>query len=463
MSQTESTPTVLIVEDDHGLRELIAEELEEAGYRIRQAASLAEAQQQLSAHPPVLVVSDLRLPDGEGLALLQHVRAMAPLPPAFIMITAFGTVEQAVEALKQGADDFLTKPLKLDHLGLAVERAIERRELKRQLSHYRRLLGDDDFHGLIGRSPVMRRLFEQIRRIAQASGPVLILGESGVGKELVAEALHRESDRRDGPFVALNCAGIPAELLESELFGHSAGAFSGAQRARKGLFAEAEGGTLLLDELGEMPAPMQAKLLRILQDGKLRPVGENRERAINVRIIAATNRDLDEEVEQGNFRADLYYRLETFALEVPPLRRRGDDIDLLSAHFIHRFADQAPHPIEGISLEAMERLRAYPFPGNVRELSNAIERAVVFCRGSEIELVDLPARIRGNSTPLPEASAGERAPQLFDPTLPPPLKTVEQRYVHFVLNHTGGNKQQAARLLGIGRRTLYRYLEEGEG
>ncbi|HEY9148432.1 MAG TPA: sigma 54-interacting transcriptional regulator, partial [Gammaproteobacteria bacterium] len=227
MSEQNTPIPVLLVEDDHGLRELIAEELEEAGYRIHQAASLAEARQQLTQHPPALVVSDLRLPDGEGLTLLEHCRGLTPLPPAFIMITAFGTVEQAVEALKQGADDFLTKPLKLDHLRLAVGRAIERRELQRQLSHYRRIMGEDDFHGIIGRSPVMRRLFEQIRRIARASGPVLILGESGVGKELVAEALHRESERSDGPFVALNCAGIPAELLESELFGHSAGAFSG--------------------------------------------------------------------------------------------------------------------------------------------------------------------------------------------------------------------------------------------
>ncbi len=451
---------LLVVEDDPGLRELIDEELRDAGHTVSSVGDLGSARRFLTQQRPSLVISDLRLPDGEGLELLAFCRDMAPLAPAFIIITAFGTVEQAVDALKQGADDFLTKPLKLDHLQLATNRALERRELQRQVARYREMFGEGDFHGLIGRSPPMRQLFEQIRRIAHANGPVLVLGESGVGKELVARALHRQSERRDGPFVALNCAGIPAELLESELFGHSAGAFSGAQKARKGLFAEAEGGTLLLDELGEMPAAMQAKLLRVLQDGKLRPVGENRERQIDVRIIAATNRDLEQEVENGGFRADLYYRLETFALEVPPLRERGDDIDLLVAHFISLFGEQAAQPLRGITAEALESLRQYAFPGNVRELSNAIERAVVFCRDEQLALTDLPSRIRARqASPLPESDQGV---SLFDPAAPPPLKVVEQRYVQHVLRHTGGNKQQAAKLLGIGRRTLYRYLEEND-
>ena len=454
------TQHVLVVEDDPGLRELIAEELGDAGHAVITAADLAGARAMIDRHRPALVISDLRLPDGEGLTLLNACHDLAPLTPAFIIITAFGTVEQAVDALKQGADDFLTKPLKLDHLRLVTSRALERRELQRQVARYREMLGEGDFHGLIGRSPPMRQLFEQIRRIARASGPVLILGESGVGKELVARALHQQSERADGPFVALNCAGIPAELLESELFGHSAGAFSGAQKARKGLFAEAEGGTLLLDELGEMPAAMQAKLLRVLQDGKLRPVGENRERQIDVRIIAATNRDLEQEVDAGEFRADLYYRLETFALEVPPLRERGDDIDLLVAHFISLFGEQAAQPLRGISTEAMEALRCYAFPGNVRELSNAIERAIVFCRGEQLELTDIPARIHQRQRP--PLMTQTASVTLFDPAMPPPLKTIEQRYVAYVLQHSQGNKQQAARLLGIGRRTLYRYLADND-
>ena len=450
------TTPILVVEDDAGLRELIREELEEAGHTVLEAGQTLDAMQLIRQHGLSLVISDLRLPGEDGLSLLEHSRKL-PLPPAFIMITAFGTVEQAVDALKRGADDFLTKPLKLDHLHLTVNRALERRELQRQVAEYRELVDGGDFHGLIGRSPPMRQLFEQIRRIARVQGPVLILGESGVGKELVARALHRQSERRDGPFIAMNCAGIPAELLESELFGHSAGAFTGAQKSRKGLFAEAEGGTLLLDELGEMPSQMQSKLLRILQDGSLRPVGEDRERPIDVRILAATNRDLETEISDGRFRADLFYRLETFSLEVPPLRDRGDDIDLLAAHFLSHHASQAGVSVHGIDTEAMECLRHYSFPGNVRELSNAIERAVAFCRHESLALSDLPSRIRGQEAFSTHAALNEAT--LFDPQRPPPLRILEKRYVEHMLKHTGNNKQKAARLLGIGRRTLYRYLE----
>jgi DNA-binding NtrC family response regulator len=450
---------VLVVEDDQALRELIREELEDCGYQVLEAGSVHLGLSLIEQHSPALVISDLRLPGEDGLSLLEHTRCL-PMPPALIMITAFGTVEQAVEALKRGADDFLTKPLKLDHLRLSVTRALERRELQQQVARYRQVLEGGDFHGMIGRSPVMRRLFEQIRRIAQAQGPALILGESGVGKEWVARALHAQSERREAPFVALNCAGIPAELLESELFGHSAGAFSGAQKARKGLFAEAEGGTLLLDELGEMPAPMQAKLLRVLQDGKLRPVGEDRERIVDVRIIAATNCDLEEAIGDGRFRADLFYRLETFSVEVPPLRERGDDIDLLAAHFLSHFARLNDSPVRSISSDALEQLRSYPFPGNVRELSNAIERAVVFCIGESLALTDLPVRMRGPQCKVRKEVIAHQ--NLFDPEQPPPLRILEQRYVNYVLNHTHGNKQKAARLLGIGRRTLYRYLEESD-
>ncbi len=447
---------VLVVEDDTGLRELIREELEEAGYEVVEAADVPEARRRLRERPPALVISDLRLPGEDGMALLDALPEL-PLRPGFIVITAFGTIEQAVAALKRGADDFLTKPLRLDHLQLSVERTLERHALRRQLACYRSLLDASDFHGLIGKSAPMRRLFEQIRRVARAAGPVLILGESGVGKELVARALHAESERSAGPFVAVNCAGIPAELLESELFGHAAGAFTGAQRARKGLFAEAEGGTLLLDEIGEMPAAMQSKLLRILQDGQIRPVGENRERRLDVRVLAATNRDLETGIAAGRFRADLFYRLETFTLAVPPLRARGEDIDLLVAHFIARHGAASSHRVETIAPEALARLRAYTFPGNVRELSNAIERAAAFCRSGEIVSDDLPERI-GRSRPAPGtpgtgfalSGAGEL----------PPLRELELRYVHHVLERVGGNKRQAAQVLGIGRRTLYRYLDE---
>lgn len=448
---------ILVVEDDRGLRELIREELEEAGRRVIEAADAPGARAAMRRHAPALVICDLRLPGEDGLSLLEHSRA-GPLPPAFVMITAFGTVEQAVDALKRGADDFLTKPLRLEHLRLAVARALERRDLQRQVAAYRELLEGGDFRGMIGRSPPMRQLFEQVRRIARARGPVLILGESGVGKELVARALHRESERSGGPFVAINCAGIPSELLESELFGHGAGAFTGAHAERKGLFAEAEGGTLLLDELGEMPPAMQSKLLRVLQDGRMRPVGEDREREVDVRIVAATNRDLEADVEAGRFRADLFYRLETFFIEVPPLRDRGDDVDLLAAHFLSHHAARAGSTVSGVSHEAMERLRAYAFPGNVRELSNAIERALVFCRGEELRLTDLPARVRDAR----EGIAGAAESIDGGAWRPEPLRAVERRHVRRVLRFADNNKQRAASLLGIGRRTLYRYLAEGD-
>lgn len=449
--------TILVVEDDTALRELVREELEEAGYAVTEAGDVPEAVRRLHDAVPALVVSDLRLPGADGLTLLEHLPEL-PMRPGFIVITAFGTIEQAVEALKRGADDFLTKPLQLEHLRLSVERTLERQTLQQEVARYRRLLGNDHFHGIVGRSTPMRRLFEQIRRTARAAGPVLVLGESGTGKELVARAVHAESERADGPFVAVNCAGIPPDLLESELFGHAAGAFTGARTGRKGLFAEAEGGTLLLDEIGEMPAAMQSKLLRILQDGRVRPVGENRERRLDVRVVAATHRDIEADVETGRFRADLFYRMETFALTVPPLRERGDDIDLLTARLISRHADAAGREVHGITPAALDLMRHYDFPGNVRELANAIERAVAFCNEGQIEIADLPGRIRRGAAPETVASEGGFRPVPDERRLPA-LETVAQRYVRFVLERVGHNKRQAAQVLGIGRRTLYRYLE----
>jgi DNA-binding NtrC family response regulator len=334
-------PRILVVEDDAGLRELLRNELEDAGYRTAAAADAEQARAMIGRERTDLVVSDLRLPGDSGRDLLDHCRGL-DAPPGFIMITAFGTVEQAVEALKRGADDFLTKPLRLDHLRLAVARVLEARRLRSEVSQYRKLLGDGEFHGMVGRSAPMRRLFDAIRQVAPLGGPVIITGESGTGKELVARALHAESPRRDAPFVPLNCAAMPPELMESELFGHARGAFTGATQQRPGLFVEADGGTLLLDEIGEMQPDTQAKLLRVLEDGCIRPLGADREIKVDVRLVAATNRDLEAEVAAGRFRQDLFFRLETFPLHVPPLRERGEDLDLLAAHFIARFARSAP-------------------------------------------------------------------------------------------------------------------------
>lgn len=448
---------IVIVEDDQALRSLLEEELLEAGYDVTGFADAESAWPELQREPMPLVISDVRLPGAGGLELLQQTRQLSP-PPAFIIITAFGTVEQAVDALKQGADDFLTKPLKLDHLCLCVERVLETRRLREEVRRYRELLGDNGFHGIIGRSDSMRTLFDNIRQIAHAVGPVLITGESGVGKELVARALHKESDRNSGPFITVNCAGIPAELLESELFGHAAGAFTGALQARKGLFAEADGGTLLLDEIGDMPLEMQSKLLRILQDGRVRPVGANREQNLDVRIIAATNRKLQEAVTQGLFREDLYYRLETFMLQVPPLRLRGDDIELLTANFITHYSLRLQRDIQGITPAALKQLKAYAFPGNVRELSNAIERAVTFCRETEIDVHHLPERLRSASAGVTAIVEGNIPAVLLDKETLPSLEHLEQRYIRYVLDKLNGNKRRAAEVLGIGRRTLYRRL-----
>jgi len=452
---------ILIVEDDQGLAELLKEEVTDIGYRARTAPDAEQAAAVIEKWPPDLVISDLRLPGADGLALLAHTRQVSPIP-SFIVITAFGTVTQAVGALRQGADDFLTKPLDLDHLRLSISRVLEQRRLREQLVRYREILAEDGFHGLIGGSRPMQRLFSDIRQVARGMGPVLVIGESGVGKELVARAIHQEGTRAKQPFLAVNCAGIPENLLESEFFGHVPGAFTGADRARKGLFLEADGGTLMLDEICEMPLPLQAKLLRVLQEGTIRPVGADIERAVDVRILAATNRELEAEVNDGSLREDLFYRLETFILNVPPLREREDDLELLTARFVQRFSVQMDKTIKGLSPESVHCLQAYSFPGNVRELRNAIERAVTFCDGPMIELEHLPPRVRHafKQSDGPFRDASPVVPSLLGDDELPPLAELEARYIQHVLASVNGNKRRAATLLGIGRRTLYRRLGE---
>ena len=461
MSQTEH---ILLVEDDRGLRELLQEELEGEGYRVTACPNAEQGLTVLSGEPVDLLISDLRLPGANGLSLLPATQKLDP-SPAVLIITAFGSVQQAVESLKAGADDFLTKPLEMDHFLLNVTRLLENRRLRNEVRHYRSLLAVKQLNGIIGQSPAMLQLFDQITQIAHADGPVLVQGESGTGKELVARALHEQSPRKDRPYMMVNCGGIPGELMESEFFGHAAGAFTGARNQRAGLFQQADGGTLLLDELGEMPLALQAKLLRALQDGRIRPVGSDHEIQVDVRVVAATNRNLTQAVADGSFREDLFYRLETFALQVPPLRARGDDVQLLAEFFLTRFNTRQQRAIKGFSDDALKALLAYSFPGNVRELQNAVERSATFCDSVLIEARHLPQRILEQPTESEEWHGEDQldSPPISlnaedDPTGMPSLESVQRRYIHQVLKATQGNKRKAADILGITRRTLYRWL-----
>jgi two-component system, NtrC family, response regulator AtoC len=456
---------VLVVEDDDDLRELLTDELDGLGVEVRSVASAEAALEVLDEAPQDLVVSDLRLPGLDGLDLLRRVHAL-PDRPGFLLITAFGTIDEAVAALKEGADDFLTKPLNLEHLSVRVLRILDHQRLRMEMGRYREAMGEDAFHGMVGRSPAMRRLRRQIQQVSLGHGHVLIQGESGVGKELVARAIHAESSRSRDPFRAVNCAGVPETLLESEFFGHVRGAFTGASRARSGIFQSANGGTVLLDEIGEMPLPLQAKLLRVLQEGRVRPVGSDADVEVDVRVLASTNRDLARLVEEGAFREDLSFRLDTFSIDVPPLRERPEDIDLLAVHFIRRHALRLDRPPPTPTPAVLDRLREYAFPGNVRELENTLERAVTFCEGGEIEERHLSERLQAGSV-------GVASPSIVSPTPDavwhafrrsgeelPTLRELDAWYVRMVLELSDGNKRQAARRLGISRRTLYRRLDE---
>ncbi|KMQ52530.1 Fis family transcriptional regulator [Chitinispirillum alkaliphilum] len=451
---------VWIIEDDKALGNLLCEEVGDAGYNSYWTSSAENAIEKLKTDMPDLIVCDLMLPGIDGLAFLKIIQEMNPeSPPCFLVITAFGTISRAVESLKAGADEFLTKPLDLEHFMITVKRLLEKKQLKEMVNRMYGFISSESFHDIFGRSEPMRLLFQQIRQVSKARGPVLILGESGSGKELVARAIHKESMRADGPFLPINCAGIPEHLLESEFFGHTAGSFTGAQN-RQGIFAEAEGGTLLLDEISEMPLSLQAKLLRILQDGKLRRIGENKEQQVNVRILAATHSDVYEEVKKGNFREDLYYRLETFAIKIPPLRERGGDKELLAARFTQQFSLALKKNVTGLSEKALEIINKYHFPGNVRELRNAIERAVTFAHGEYIQPDHLPARMRKHSAK--EASTVLGFPTPNDTHNLIPLEEMERKYITHVLDTVQGNKRKAAEILGIGRRTLYRKIGKSE-
>ena len=440
---------VLVVDDDGEMAETIADFLETKGYRAECAVGGKAALAAIKKKEIDAVITDLRMDDIDGLDVLAAARAADATRPVLIM-TAFGTIDGAVEAVRRGAYHYLTKPFKLDECALWLERALADRQLHVENARLRKVVDERlGFRNLIGKSPVMQQLYDLLERMSTSSAPVLVTGESGSGKELVARALHFGGPRASHPFVAVNCAALSPSLLESELFGHSKGAFTGASDARKGLFVEADGGTLLLDEVGEIPLELQAKLLRALETGSVRPVGGSADRAVDVRIIAATNRDLARAVAEKHFREDLYYRLHVIPVHLPPLRARREDIPLLVEHFVARHAEQNPEePPREIAPSVLKRMMELPWPGNVRELKNAVERLLVFARGKRIDLRDLALAV---PEPLPESMAGLAAEVV-------PLRVMTRRYVEWVLAQNSGNKVRTAELLGIDASTIYRLL-----
>jgi two-component system response regulator AtoC len=444
---------VLIVDDERSMCEALAAGLAPKGFQTTWTTAASKALDVLATTPVDVVLTDLNMREMNGLELCERVVANRPDVPV-VVITAFGSFDTAVAAIRAGAYDFITKPVKLEALVLALERAVQHRTLREEVKQLRQLVGAARaFDEVLGESPAMRRVFELLSRIADSDATVLITGESGTGKEVVARALHHRGRRSQGPFVAINCAAMPETLLESELFGHARGAFTDARAARTGLFVQASGGTLLLDEIGDLPPALQPKLLRALQERAVRPVGGSDEVPFNVRLIATTNRDLESAVEDGRFREDLYFRINVIHVTLPPLRARGSDVLLLAQHFLTQLAAQTGKQVTGLSPAVAERLLSYTWPGNIRELRNCLEHAVALAQYEQINVDDLPEKIRGY----------RRSHVLVvsdDPSELVPLEIVERRYIERVMEAVGGNKTLAAQTLGIGRKTLYRKLEQ---
>jgi DNA-binding NtrC family response regulator len=453
MSEERPTGRILVVDDDPALCELLEETLARRGHRVRSARGAAAAGEVLHREEVDVVLTDLNMPGPSGIDLCAELSANRPDLPVVIM-TAFGSLDTAIAALRAGAYDFVTKPVDPDLLGFSLERALRHRRMQEKIRLLKDQAGRRCRDALSGESPALQKVREQIGRVADLDTSILIGGESGTGKELVARALHRKSRRSKGPFVAINCAALPESLLESELFGHVRGAFTDARENRRGLFVEASGGTLFLDEIGELPLPLQPKLLRVLEERKVRPLGDSREIDCDVRIVAASHRDLAEAVREGSFRVDLYYRLNVIQLELPPLRARGNDILLLAGEFISELAGRFGKSVTGLAEPAAARLLAYRWPGNVRELRNVIERALALTRHDRITVEDLPEHLRkpGGEIPLPGGTV--------DLLSLLPLAEMERRYIDRVLDQVGGNRTLAARILGVDRKTLYRKLKE---
>jgi DNA-binding NtrC family response regulator len=452
---------ILIVEDEETLRSNICRYLERAGHTVSGAANGQEATAELERSPFDLVITDLRLPDTDGLQILERVRALSPESIVLIM-TAYASVDSAVEAMRRGAHDYMLKPLSLADLQRRVDRLAEHRRLLQENARLRtQLRGDSDpFQQLRAGGEAMQRFCAFLEKIAPSSSTVLITGESGVGKELVARAIHDLSPRRSGPFVSLNVSAIPDTLMESYLFGHERGSFTGADRRRDGLFRAATGGTLFLDEIGELSLPMQAKLLRATETREILPVGSDRSIKIDVRIVAATHRNLAAMVQEDRFRRDLLYRLSVIQATVPPLRERRDDIPTLARHLLARHAREQRKPTPELSPRAVRLLSGYSWPGNVRELSNVMERAVLLTESSTIDVEDLPIELQALE-PLPPTSTPAPSPAASDEecNLEAAVLAFERDHIARVLQRARGNREAAAKLLGLSPATLYRHLQ----
>jgi two-component system response regulator HydG len=442
--------TVLVVDDEKAHRLMLRAHLEDAGYQVLEAGEGEAALQAAGAQPVDVALMDVIMPRMDGLTLLPKLKAMMPDVPV-LMMTAFGSIENAVKALKAGAADYLTKPLDVEEVLIKVERHLEAARLSRKIREQAERLGERfDFSALKGESQPMRQLKETLALVAPAEATVLISGESGTGKEVVAQIIHQNSRRAEGPLIKINCAALPENLLESELFGHEKGSFTGASARREGRFKAADGGTIFLDEVGELAQGTQAKLLRVLQEGEYSPVGSDKTFRSDARVLAATNRDLGQAVKDGEFREDLFYRLNVVNLEMPPLRQRGEDVIALAEEFLRRFNEKNRRDIKGFSPGARRSMLAYAWPGNVRELLNAVERAVIMAQGHLVEPADLPLAIQGSGK-------GEEDYSLRAGLT---VREAERMLIERTLEATGGNRTRAAEMLGITRKTLQNKIKD---
>jgi DNA-binding NtrC family response regulator len=446
---------ILIIDDDPAMVSVISDICQERGHQTVAYSSGAKAIENLANHSPQLVISDLRMDKVGGLDILRECREVLPQTPV-ILITAYAKVESAIEAMKLGAYDYITKPFKVDELQLTIQRALDNQSLVRENRNLRQVVKrTSSFDNIVGLSPRMDEVYNLLRKVADTDSTILIQGESGTGKELVARALHFNSNRQHLPFVAINCSALPENLLESELFGHKKGAFTGAVADKIGLFEEAEGGTIFLDEVNSMAQPLQTKLLRVLQERQIRRVGETKSMPINVRVLAATNEPLQDKIKIGGFREDLYYRLAVIPIEMPALRERSEDVPLLVSHFLLKNAAQTGTEAKKIDQKAIDLLQHYRWPGNVRELENAIERACALCEEGTIRPADLPPQVVRHATASPQEPSGDLP---IGQTLDDYISEQERRYIEETIKFHAGNRDKAAKTLGISMATLYRKL-----